>query len=302
MGPFIQPMLAKPATIGKLPKGSWVAEQKYDGHRLIVRVDHSVMNEVQVKAWSRLGNVRELPVAIVKELTELPHGCYDGELIVDGGTSSSVTDLLNQRKLRLVLFDVLEMHDDSVMQMAWIERRRILVDAIGHIKEKTKVTISSPAPVKNWDEVQVCVDAIWDAGGEGLILKNVEADYKPNKRSPNFLKVKEVLSATLQIIGFCPSESEIDNRGPFGTTVLKDRMNNYTVVKTLDSAEIAKLEKAMPPDSSTMSWSEVRLPSGRKVKYIDNHPFVGRELAIEYQQRTDDGSYRHPRWDHYEEE
>jgi hypothetical protein len=39
-----------------------------------------------------------------------------------------------------------------------------------------------------------------------------------------------------------------------------------------------------------------------KVQMHCNHPLVGKVLHIEYQQRTEDGSCRHPRWDHLDGE
>lgn len=289
-------MLASPVEM--FPKGEWVAEEKFDGHRLIVR-----RTSDDVLAWSRVGNARPLPPHIRKVLVYLPIGVYDGELIVQGGYSSNVKELGNEDKLQLVLFDMLERHDDSIMQHKWTERRLMLeaamVDAMGTTSTPS-VYLASLTFVKSWDDVAEMVGEIWERGGEGVILKNMSAVYRPGKRSKDFLKVKELKSATLTVIGFCPSESEKQNRGPYGTTVLKDDEGNYTVVKTLDDAMLERCTfhgAGLEP-----KWEEIRLPSGRRVMFNSNHPYVGKRLCIEYQMRTEDKSYRHPRWDHWEGE
>jgi ATP-dependent DNA ligase len=110
----------------------------------------------------------------------------------------------------------------------------------------------------------------------------VDAVYRPGKRDKSWIKIKKLRSAVLTVTGFQPSKGQIINRGPFATVVLKDEQGNVTTVKTRNDAEIAKLEAQAVAGAA--------------------HPAIGRKLRIEFQERTVDGSYRHPRWDRWENE
>ena len=115
-------------------------------------------------------------------------------------------------------------------------------------------------------------EKVWSAQGEGLILKEVSAPYIVGKRSKTWLKIKELRSAVLQITGY--------NEGTMGKhsiIVLEDEEGNETTVKWKNFKELAKIE-------------------------ADPQAYIGRKVRIDFQCRTPDGSYRHPRWDRWENE
>lgn len=294
---FISPMLATATTI--LPRGSWVAERKEDGHRLIIDRPSSDV----VVCWSRLGNRREqdLNHDLLVELSRLPLGTYDGELVVPGGVSTDVTDHANRSKLRVVLFDVLRDSIEPLMIQPWSIRRKYLEKCYASRSNWSRVTISSLTFVKTWDEVQAAADRIWDEGGEGLILKDTTAPYRAGKRTKVFLKIKECNAAVTTILGFAQSEGEVMSYGLYGTAVVRDADGVVVPVKVLDDETREKLShegRAAADAGVALHTHTVRLLSGKKVTYWTGHPWVGRKLGIEYQVRTVDGSYRHPRWDH----
>lgn len=294
---FRAPMLATATT--SLPKGSWIAEEKYDGHRLIVNVTDTAD---YLKAWSRAGNERDLPTHLRTQLNMLPPGLYDGELVVPHGYSSSVSDLSNQKRLEYVLFDILRSGVTEAVDQPWIKRRFLLekMYAMAGFKQDDHVKLAPVRPISTWKDVEEVSQKVWDAGGEGLILKDTTAPYKIGKRTKTFLKIKECQPAVLTVIGFAPSEGEIMELGDFGTVILKDADGIVVPVKVLDTEERNKLAVAFRSEATR--WEEVRLLSGKKVRYFTNHPAVGRKLHIEFQNRTPDGSYRHPRWDRWDSE
>lgn len=298
---FRAPMLA--TATDKLPAGRWVAEEKYDGHRLVVKVTRDG-DETTCIAWSRLGNRRTLPRHLVEQLAELGVGTYDGELVVSGGISSDVADLSNSRDLRYVVFDYLNDETDLDMTChAQGERRYRLERRFDATRSLDYVTLAPSRPVFTWKDVEEHADFVWSNGGEGLILKDTGAIYRCGKRTKFFLKIKEVKSACLKIVGFAPSEGEIVNRGDHAITVLVGEDGKHTVVKTLNDALLAKLNAAaLKAATEVHCWKVVRLPGGTKIAVQTHHPWVGKKLWIEYQLRTADGSYRHPRWDHLDGE
>lgn len=300
---FRSPMLATAVAAKALPPGTWIAEEKFDGHRLIV----AVYEGKNVIAWSRHGKVRPLADHLFNALCELPSGIYDGELVMRTGKSYNVRELENQKLLTYMVFDLLGTGDSAFedwTQKRWSERRARLTEIFIQHGVPGVLELTDYINVSTWEGVMTVVDAIWAEGGEGAILKDVNAIYRVGKRSKSFLKVKALQSALLTIVGFSPSEGEIQNRGKHGMTVLQDPELNYTVVKTLNNAELARLDHAYgdPSLGPADVWQTVRLPGGTKVKMQIHHPFVGKQLWIEFQERTPDGSYRHPRWDHLDGE
>lgn len=296
MTKFLSPMLA--TATETLPPGTWIAEEKFDGHRCIVYVGQ----DRSVHGWSRNGKIclsgKDLPAHLLRAFDSFPVGIYDGELIVPHGYSSSVSDLSNRGKLQYVMFDVLELDRTPCVGHTWTERRQILNEL--HIRGffDEHIMLASVVRVESWPDVQRLVDQIWARGGEGVILKDVKAPYRVGKRTKTFLKVKECHSTAvdghpLEIIGFAPSEGEVNNYGDFGTAVLRDDDGIVVPVKVLDDEVRARLNKA---DTAHRVWQDVRLPGGKKVTMFTSHPWVGKLLHIEFQARTEE-SYRHPRWD-----
>lgn len=296
---FLTPMLAKgwPKKFDIRPN-EWVAEEKYDGVRLIVEVDgekRDLFGQKAITAWSRNGNQWSLPQRILNTLNQFPNGVYDGELIVPGKRSYGVVELDNFDLREFVIFDLLHlMGVDLTMNIPYKYRRGVL----GQIflkqfdgKDGPGVQMAVAWSLNSVQDAYARFSEVLERDGEGLILKHVDGFYIPGIRSKHFIKLKDLKAAVLRVVGFKPSTGGIVNRGPYAITVLRDEDGNETTVKTLNDETCRKLEKVM---------------GDRSPKFIDqicvNHPWVGRELRIEYQERTPDGGYRHPRWDRWEDE
>ena len=123
---------------------------------------------------------------------------------------------------------------------------------------------------------------VWDSDGEGLIIKRRQAPYTSGKRTMDFIKLKDLRTAVLTLVGFRAGVGTIVDRGAYATVVLRDEHGVQTTVKTLNDKELARFESSA---------------KGHKV-----HPAIGRSLRIEYHEKTPDGNYRHPRWDRWENE
>jgi hypothetical protein len=264
-----KPMLASAMTKGTFADyctPAYALEQKFDGHRVIIRKGPGT-----VLAWSRPRSgkaalIRTLQHALVDAIGYLPHGVYDGELVTAGGRSWDVARLETEKTL--VLFDVLEIMGRSVVGESYTTRRELLTLALDHY-----LTVLDGPPLLAMPSSQpVCweaVEAIWQRGGEGAILKRVAAPYQPGKRSADWLKVKKVGSAVLTVNGF-----EAGKNGPYSVLKLRGADGQETTVKTLTNALLAAIEAA---------------PSS----------FIGRRVVISYCELTDTGSYRHGIFDHF---
>ncbi|CAB4190703.1 ATP-dependent DNA ligase [uncultured Caudovirales phage] len=285
---FINPMLASPLPVGFAPApGVWAAEEKFDGHRLIVEIAEGKFDLFtdgkRVRAWSRDGLSRALPTHVVASLSELPVGIYDGELLAPGKRSYGVTELANSAALVYTVFDVLELLGESTVHHSYDQRRVYLEEIFSRqwIANQTALVLASSSEIESIEQLQALQNAVWVRDGEGLILKRRTAPYQPGKRSKDFLKIKQLRTAVLTVIGFRPSTGKIVNRGPHAMLLLRDSEGNVTTVKTRNDVEIARLDAQAG---------------------VGVHPAIGRQLRIEFQERTPDGNYRHPRWDRWENE
>lgn len=308
---FRAPMLATAMT--HLPPGKWVWEKKLDGWRLLVRVQRTFVPAVQ--AWSRTGKAQILPQHLYDLFMELPDGYYDGEALIPGLPATSVATAMaksafpsERAKLHYHVFDVLELNGFNLTSRPWVERRAQLVKAVQD-HTTAKFHLVEALPVRDWQHALDVAGEQWEDKGEGIIVKDTSAKYEEGKRRKTFIKIKEVQPACFPIIGFAPSEGEVNGYGDFGTAVLWDAaVNIFLPVKVLDdevrqrlaNADTAALREER--SDSKAVWRTERLLSGKKITFHTNHPWVGKYLHIEYQMRTADGSYRHPRWDRLEGE
>lgn len=280
---FIEPMYASP-----MPKrpitiapGMWALEEKYDGIRLILQkhVD-------EVTGWSRYGNKQFLPPHIREMVERFPNVILDGELLVPGLRSYGAREIANRPDLVYVVFDLLRTDVAMTTDQTYDERRQLLdhLAAQQNLTSQTPVRLAPVWQIKSEDDVNVALTAIWKRDGEGAILKRRLSRYLPGKRpSGVWVKFKALRSDALTIIGFLPSQGEVVNRGPYATVVLQDSEGYRVTVKTRNDVELERLNGVAVGDPA-------------------QHPWIGRRLRIEYQERTPDGSYRHPRWDRYEDE
>lgn len=266
-GPEFKPMLAsamkEDQTLATFAGAGWLMEEKYDGHRMLV-----VVGGGEVQAWSRPGVnhpalQRALPPKLTGWLLLLPDGTYDGELYVEGGTSSDVGKLERKGEQRLALFDVLKVRGETITEQAFADRRAVLELAVEHAKGSDVLHATEIGPV---DPTRI--RAIMDRGGEGVIIKRAGAKYVSGWRSPDWVKVKRQEAAIVTITGW-----EEAKRGPYSLAVCELDNGLVTTVGCPDNATMREVEKN--PDS-----------------------YIGRKLVVSHNGVTSGGKYRHACWDH----
>lgn len=276
---FVSPQLASPLPANFKPTpGCWAVEEKWDGHRLVVAVGATgqgdLFGAIKVRAWSRHGKDRILPPHVRIALEALPEGLYDGELIVPGSRSYGVTVLEDASKLVFVVFDVIKLLGRDLTSTgvgATYDERRALLQTIGLLGDGP-VRLAWSENIDSLERIEALRDVVWSREGEGLILKRRASKYTVGKRPKDWLKVKDLKTAVLTVVGFNDG-----TRGPNSVPVLRDEDGNETTVKAKNDAVLAYVQA---------NWKAC----------------IGRKLRIEFQERTPDGSYRHPRWDRWEDE
>jgi ATP-dependent DNA ligase len=215
LSPPIQPQLAKSAR--DLPPGDgWCYEPKWDGFRTIVFRDG---DDVHLQSRNGRPMNRYFP-DVVEQALALPADRFvlDGEMVVtvDGVQEF---DLLSQRihpaasrveRLRketpadLVAFDLLAVGDETLLELAYTERRARLAELVTDPVELTPAT-SDPDDATEW----------LAGTGEGVIAKQADAPYRPGERT-GMVKIKRVRTADTVVVAFRFGKEE----GTVGSLIL----------------------------------------------------------------------------------
>lgn len=265
-------MLASPLTDKvAINPGEWCGEPKLDGHRLIVAVaadGGDLFGNSVVQAWSRNAIPRILPAHVRRILETLPSGIFDGELHVPGKRSYGVTELVNTSSLAFTLFDCVELVGRDCTGCTYDERRSLLLE-IGRQRE---IDVIQSTVLESKGHAMGMAEEVWSHDGEGVILKRRSSLYKPGKRVKEWVKIKQLRSATLTLVGYAGGQM-----GPHSVMVLLDDEGQGTTVKWKNLAQLAEAD-------------------------ADPKRNIGRRCLIEFQELTNDGSYRHPRFDRWEDE
>ena len=231
---FIEPMLASAlkegASFEDFDPATHVMEIKYDGHRMLVLKEGE-----RVTCWSREGLVQDaVPAQVLRGIREnLPDGFYDGERFIPGGTATDVKAKHLQHLVRYAIFDILAVNKQSCETLPGVERRELLEVACSQIPLDCAIELAAQmVPSKE------ALDAFWDAGGEGVIVKRKRSTYVPGRRSPEWIKFKKPFAAEVIIIGF-----EGGLLGPHAKVVGQHEDGTRVTVKSLNDAWRAMFAK-----------------------------------------------------------
>jgi bifunctional non-homologous end joining protein LigD len=202
---FVEPMLA--AAVDNPPAAAgWVHEIKFDGYRLMARVDRG-----RVKLLTRKGLdwTTKFPT-LKKALEALPAvtAYLDGEMVVqtEQGAPSFAelqAELSAGRsdRLRYYLFDLLHLDGEDLTGLPLIERKAALAQLLaGH----EGVLAYSQHFEGRGDTV---FEHACRLGLEGIVSKLRTSIYRPG-RSPSWRKSKCFDSQELVIIGYVPSTTQ----------------------------------------------------------------------------------------------
>jgi ATP-dependent DNA ligase len=214
--PPVAPMLAKP--VAAIPPGRFY-EPKWDGFRAIVFRDG---DEVEIGSRNERPMTRYFPEVAAAVRAELPARCVlDGEIVVpvDGRldfwalqqrlhpAASRVDLLAGQTPARFIAFDLLALGDDDCTPLPFRERRAALERALAGAAPPIHLTpiTTDEALAARWFET------FEGAGLDGLIAKDGETTYQPNKRV--MAKVKHVRTADCVLAGYRVHKSGPDSVG-----------------------------------------------------------------------------------------
>jgi bifunctional non-homologous end joining protein LigD len=300
MPEHVKPMLAR---TGELPKddGKWAYEIKWDGVRGIAYIDGGRLR-VEARTGrditSRYPELRELGRALAGRQAVL-----DGEVVAfdaDGRPSfqklqgrmhltseHAVRRLAQSDPVHYVIFDLLWLDGRSLMELPYTERRE-------HLMELGLTGPTWRTPANHVGDGAAMLEASRAQGLEGVIAKRLDAPYAPGRRTPAWVKVKNVRETDVVIGGWLPGEGK--RSGRFGALVVgfyEDGALKYAgrVGTGFDEAELTRLGRLLEGVARADSPFAGRQPP-RETHFVD--PVLIAHVG--YGEWTQTRTLRHPRY------
>jgi bifunctional non-homologous end joining protein LigD len=274
-----------------LPVGEgWVFEPKWDGFRAIVTVSGG-----DVTLTSRNGNdlterFRDVARAATLAITT-PDAVLDGEICSLDDEGRSRFSLLQEGGgiPVLVLFDLLELDGESLVDLPLQERRERLQQVVG----SDAGVLVSP----QFDDGPALLAAARQQGLEGVVAKKTDSQYKPGRRSPDWHKLKLRQTQEIVIAGYTRGQGR--RAGGFGALVAG--VHDAGVLRWAGNVgtgfsdrEIRRLREVMAPlERRDSPFAEVpKMPRVRSSDIVWLEPELVAE--VEFVEWTHEGRMRAP--------
>jgi bifunctional non-homologous end joining protein LigD len=307
MPSHLAPMLAR---AGSLPSDDdrWAYEIKWDGVRALVYSEPG-----RIRFESRNGNditdgypeLRALNRALSSHSAIL-----DGEIVAfDEHGRPSFGRLQSRMHLRgdsavrrrakevpvaYIAFDLLWLDGHALFHLTYAERRELLKDL-----ELEGAAWRTPDHVVG-DGAAVLAASV-EAGLEGVVAKKLDSLYEPGRRSPCWLKVKNVRREDVVVGGWVPgSGKRTDRIGALLVGVEQDGALRFAgrVGTGFTEAELDRLSKVLERrDDSPFTASDGPKPPRESV-FVE----PTRVAEVEFTEWTSDGVMRHPSYKGLREE
>ncbi|HWM05040.1 MAG TPA: DNA ligase D [Actinophytocola sp.] len=299
---LVEPMLASP---GALPTDDedWCYEFKWDGVRALARIEGG-----RLRLHSRKGNditVTYPELRLLGEELGSTQVWLDGEIVAmaDGRPSfpalqqrmhvqhdKQARSLANTVPVTYLIFDVLYLDGKSCVDLPYSERRALLEA----LELRGPHWNTSPSYV---GDGAAMVETAREQELEGVVAKRRTSRYFPGRRSPDWIKIKEVTTIDVLIGGWRPGEGR--RSGMIGSLMLgvpTDAGLRYVgqVGTGFTDKALTALGKQLKPLARKESPFLNELPADRRKGAHWVEPTVVGE--VEFRNWTPDGRLRAPSW------
>jgi bifunctional non-homologous end joining protein LigD len=287
---FVEPMKATLSKRQAFDDPEWIFELKWDGYRAIAEVDRKTQ-----LLYSRNGQTfdKAYPSIFAALKSIKKNAILDGEIVaLDEHGKPNFQKLQNYGNnsrvlLQYYVFDCLEVDGKDLTGEPLIKRKEILKKLL-------------PAKLK---DIVYC-DHIEEQGAaffqevkkmdlEGIIAKKKNSIYRRGTRSPDWLKIKNILGQEVVIVGFTPPKG---SRKHFGALVLGIMINGKLtgigkVGTGFSDATLKTIHKQL--EALVVDKSPLQVMPKEKIPQVT---WVKPKLVcnISYSEITSDGSVRHP--------
>jgi bifunctional non-homologous end joining protein LigD len=291
--PFIAPQLATLVTAA--PSGDeWVHELKFDGYRMLCRLDRGVVRFVSrsEKDWTN-----KFPnLAAAAQVIPADTAMIDGEVVIfDRDGRSNFQKLQNAihssraTRFNFQAFDLLYLNGFDLTKVALEDRKRVLKSLFE--------SIPSSNPLRYSDHIEgngeIFFQRACQSGVEGIISKLRNSSYD-SRRSRSWLKVKCAKRQEFVIAGFIESDKGLPGFGALVLGVYEDdqlvyagRVGTGFTLKLREELR-QRFDKLLTECSALKrvpKEPELRMAQWMKPKLVCEVMFI---------EWTSDGAIRHP--------
>lgn len=325
--PPLRPMLAR--SVKGVPAadsvdGGLVYEPKWDGFRAIVFRDG---DEVVIGSRSTKELGRYFPEVEAAVREQLPERCVvDAEIVTVVGdrldfdtlsqrihpAASRVSELAERTPASLVVFDLLALGEESLIDRPLAERRDRLERALVDVRAPVHLTRTTrdAAEATDW------FHAFEGAGLDGVVAKRLAEPYSPNGRT--MLKVKHARTADVVVAGYRLHKTSTEEHPLLGSMLLglyadDGRLQHVGVCASFSAGRRAELVEELAPlvtDPSDHPWgawrdadahAQGRLPGGQSrwtgtkdLSFLPLRPERVAEVGYEHMEGQGDAArFRH---------
>ncbi len=284
---YIKPMLA---TLSETPfdDPEWLYEIKWDGYRAIAETGKG-----EPRLYSRNGlDFTERFAAITAGLKKIKiPAVIDGEVVLLNEQQlpdfQKLQDYENNTSFPLVYycFDLLSLNGNNTEELPLTERKKLLKKLLGRNRLIRYCDHVEDKGIRFLEKAR-------EAGLEGIIAKRKDSTYTEGIRSREWLKLKNVQSTEVVIVGFTAPKG---SRKYFGSLILANKKGhtwkyrghvgtgfNEQLLDTL-YRKMSKLKTANSPFAE-------KVPANGPVTWLT--PELVADIA--YTEITRDGIFRHP--------
>ncbi|MBX6386473.1 MAG: non-homologous end-joining DNA ligase [Microbispora sp.] len=300
--PAYAPMLARPGRLPE-PEGDYAYEMKWDGVRALGYVEGGTLRLVSRNGKDITAAYPEL--AGLADATGGHAAVLDGEIVAfdTRGRPSfealqprmhqrdplKIRQLLRTTPVTYLLFDVLHVDAATMITTPYAERRRRLEDLV-HAGPHWAVP-----PCYTGGGAHALADSR-RLGLEGVVAKRLASPYRPGRRSPDWVKVKNVRTQEVVVGGWRPGEGRrADTVGALLVGVNDGGRLRYagSVGTGFTDEALRRLgERLAPLRRDAPPFEGITHEEAKGCRWVD--PVLVGE--VQFAEWTGDGRLRHPSW------
>ena len=298
----IVPMMARTATLPRDDE-DWAFEVKWDGVRAVC---HSEPGRMRLHSRNLLDLTPRYPeVGRLNRALSHHRAILDGEIVAldaEGrpsfgalqrrmhvGSESTVRRLAKETPVTYIIFDLLWLDGHSLMDLPYSERRARLAELELGDNGRWRV------PDYVVGHGQQLLSATEQQGLEGVIAKRLDSPYEPGRRTPSWLKIKNVDRQEVVVGGWVPGDGK--RRDRIGALLVGVRDDDGSlrhvgrVGTGFTEAELDRLAEKLRPlerEDSPFAPGGPKIPRGAV--------FAEPELVaeVEFREWTEGGQLRAP--------
>ena len=267
-----------------LNDSAFVAQEKLDGMRAIIHITKDGL-----RIFSRSAGVAD-PSRPLEKSSALPHlaaiklpglngTILDSEILLPGEDSATLSGMVHRKSgngqnhlVKIFVFDILRYRCSDLMSKVYDDRLTVL--------DEVKMQLSSPhiivLPVADTSKSKRALyQSVLKSGGEGILLKRLDAYYYPASRpSNNWYKAKRSASFDCVVMGFTKG------KGKYNTRIGAVKFGQFVNGKLVELGQASGMIDAIRADMSANpdSW-------------------IGKVITIKGMERLKSGAIRHPQFD-----